>query len=79
MVDTLISNIKNVVLNPIIALLFIVALLVFIWGGVEFIRDAGSETGREKGKQHLLWGVIGMFIMVTFKAIIELIKATIGA
>lgn len=77
-VDTLIGNIAEFIINPVIALLFAVALAVFFWGVFEFIRDAASDTGREKGKQHLLWGVIGMFIMAAVKGIIAILENTFG-
>jgi len=77
-IDSLISAIAEFIINPIIILLFVVALAVFFWGIFEFIRDAGSETGRETGKQHILWGVIGIFIMVSVFAIIRIILGTFG-
>ena len=77
-VDSLIGAIAEFIVNPIIVLLFVVALAVFFWGIFEFIRDAGSETGRETGKQHILWGVIGLFIMASVFAIIGVIRVTFG-
>lgn len=70
---------NEVVLNPVIGLLFAIALVVFLWGVVEFLLQSDSEEAREKGKSHMLWGVIGMFIMFSVFAIIRLIAGTIGA
>lgn len=76
--DQLLNNIVSYILNPIIALLFSVGLLIFFWGIVEFIRNAENEDSRKTGTQHMLYGVIGMFIMVAAKGIIAIIKNTIG-
>ncbi|MDO8548058.1 MAG: hypothetical protein Q7R71_00050 [bacterium] len=68
MLDTraLADNLTRVIVNPLIALLFAAGLLVFVWGLVEFLwgQNAGGEAGKkEEGKKHMLWGLIGMFVM----------------
>lgn len=69
----------NVVLNPLAALFFAVALVVFIWGLVEFLWGLSTDTeGKENGKRHMMWGVIGMFVMVAAATIINIIANTIG-
>ncbi len=72
------NNVNKFVLNPIISLLFALALLVFFWGLFVFIAKADSPEERENGKRKLLWGVIGMFIMVSVYAIIRIILGTFG-
>jgi len=56
----------------------LVALAVFFWGIVQFISDTDSNTAREEGKQNILWGIIGMFIMVSVYGIIRVILQTFG-
>ncbi|MEK7152941.1 MAG: hypothetical protein AAB834_03275 [Patescibacteria group bacterium] len=75
--DTL-KKINKEILNPIIALLFAVALVVFLWGLVEFVASAEGDQGRLRGKQHMLWGVVGMTIMVGARAIILIVTNTFG-
>lgn len=77
-INALLNRINEFVLNPFIILLFVVALIVFFWGLVEFIYKAGSEDGREVGKRNMMWGIIGMFIMVGVYGIINIILATFG-
>lgn len=76
-VDQFILNLANVILNPLIRLMFVVALVVFLWGIVEYIRGAGSSDSREQGTRHIIWGLIGLFIMVSVYGIIELFKNTL--
>ncbi len=54
-----------------VPLLVGVALIVFFWGIVKFIRSAGSETAREDAKNTLFWGVISLFVMVSLFGIIN--------
>jgi uncharacterized membrane protein len=72
------NKINNHILNPLIALAFAIALLVFFWGIFQFIRSETADTQREKGKSKILWGLVGMFIMVSAFGLIRLILNTFG-
>lgn len=79
MLDGPLQKIVDVIVNPAIKLLFILAFIVFLWGMVEFIRSADNETGRDKGKLHMLWGVIGLAIMVSVNGIMRILQGTIDS
>ncbi len=65
------------VVNPIVMLVFAVALLVFAYGIIEMVAKGGDATAREAGKQHMMYGIIGIFIMMSAWGIIYLIANTI--
>ena len=73
------GKLYNVILNPIIALLFALAFAYFIWGVVKYVWSGEQESMREDGRRSILWGVIGMFIMFGVFGIMRLIIGTIGA
>ena len=75
---TLIDKIGTNILNPLIYLMFAVAILVFLWGVFQFVMNLESEDGRKTGAMHMLWGIIGMTIMVGAFGIIAIIKRSIG-
>lgn len=78
--QAIILKVNYYVLNPLIWLLFAVALVIFLWGVVEFLRERDSNSQKANdGKQHLLWGLVGMFIMVSAFAILNLIKNVLGS
>ena len=70
----LISKVVTGVLNPLIYLMFSVAIAVFIWGIIGFIWNADNESARETGKQHIIWGMVGLLIMSAVAGIIEIIR-----
>ena len=76
--NTLISNIVNNILNPIIMLALAVAILYFLWGGFQFVRNADSPEERKKGSLNMIWGVVGLVIMVSAYGILNLILGSIG-
>ena len=75
----LMVKINDAILNPIIYLFFAIALLLFLWGVVEFIMNSENADKKAEGAQHILWGVIGLAIMLSVLGIIQVIKGTIGA
>jgi hypothetical protein len=46
------------------------ALLAFFWGMAKFILKAGSEDGREEGKQVMKWGIVALFVAVSLFGIL---------
>jgi len=76
--DELLFKINKVILNPLIEFSFVIALGVFLFGVMEFIRSSDNEEGRRKGKQHMLWGIVGLLIMLTVFGVITLLLSTFG-
>lgn len=72
----LLNKIVEVIVNPIIFLMFAVALVVFLWGVAEFVRNSNDSASQSKGKSHILWGLVGMAIMVSAFAIIRVALGT---
>lgn len=70
----LINNIKSFVINPIIGFMFAVAVVMFLYGIVEFIYGADNEEKRENGKRHMIYGVIGIFVMIGVFGILNFIS-----
>lgn len=70
-------KIARVVGNPILIFLGAAALLVFLWGVAEYIRGSDSESARATGQQHMLWGLVGLFIMVSAYTILEVLTKSI--
>jgi len=63
-VDSFISNINRLIINPLIILLFALALMYFLYGIFEFFSNAESDEKRTTGKKHMIWGIIGLTIMM---------------
>ena len=74
----LVNGIVREIVNPIVAVLFTAAIVVFFWGLIQLIYSADESGGKEKGKQHMLWGIIGVFIMLSAYGILELFTNAFG-
>lgn len=77
MLDTLIENIGINILTPLVWIFAGAATIYFLWGVFEFIRDYDSPEARSTGAQHMLWGIIGLFIMFSVFGIMNLIGDTV--
>ncbi len=76
--QTVLGKIESAILFPLMALMVAVAMLMFIWGGFEFVMNADSDQGRETGKKHMLYGVIGLLIIISAYAILKVALNTFG-
>jgi hypothetical protein len=57
--------------------LIAVAFMVFVYGIFQyFILGGASEEQRDKGKQFLLWGLIGFFIMFSVWGLVNILLGT---
>lgn len=70
---TLLDRINQFIINPIIYLLMAVAFVYFIWGVVQFVGSKDDTDKVEEGKRHIIWGLLGLAIMVSAFGIIKLI------
>lgn len=79
-IEEFVSKLNAVIINPILALMFAAGFLVFVWGVVEFLAGQnGIGEGASNGKRHMLWGIIGMFIMVAAYAILQIVNRSLGS
>jgi uncharacterized membrane protein YidH (DUF202 family) len=76
--ERLLQNILDNIVNPIITLMIGVAVVFFLWGVFDFVHNAESADKRKTGGIHMLWGAVGLFIMVTAYGILNLILGTIN-
>jgi len=77
-VETLMKSINKVIINPLILFLFSIALVYFIYGLVQYFLSPDNEEVRKTSKTHMIWGVIGLFIMVSVFGILQLVLGTVG-
>ena len=74
-------DVLNLLINivtSIIPILLSLAVLVFMWGIVKFIAQAGDEKAVAEGKQLMIWGMIALFVMVAFWGIVGYLQSSLG-
>ncbi len=73
------SFIINTINNVFVPVIFAIAFIVFVWGAFQtFIIGAGSEDVKEKGKNLMLWGLIGFFVMVSVWGLVNILTGSVS-
>lgn len=71
----LINKLVDYIIDPIILVVFAAGFFLFVWGLVQFLWKL-DEGAQSSGKQHMLWGIVGMLIMVSVYGIIGILDET---
>ena len=77
-IEVFLSNVADEILNPLIFLMFSVSLLVFFWGIYGYIRNSDNSDERKKGGKHIMYGLIGLVIMISAYTIVRIVVDTSG-
>jgi len=65
-------------MRQIIGILFTVGTVVFLWGTIQYMTAAGDEKKIKDAKQKIIYGTIGLFLMVAVWGIVKALVATFG-
>jgi len=78
-----ISNFKDLVnkvvicyLKYIIRVLVAIAVIIFLFGVFKFIIYSDNLEDKKKGKNFMIWGVIGIFVMVSLWGLVNVFRST---
>ena len=76
----LITKIESYILNPILLVIFAAGFFMFMWGLFEFVVNSSNNSSEAvaDGKRHMIYGTLGMFIMVSVYGILSLLNSTFG-
>lgn len=75
-VDSFVSKVNKLIINPLIILLFALAVVYFLYGVFEFISNSENEEKKTTGKSHMIWGIVGIVIMMGVFTILSIIMNT---
>lgn len=73
----LIGSVVNI-LNVVLGLLSIICVIVIIFGGITYMTSTGDSTKVKKGKDTILYGIIGLVICILAFAIVNFVISKIG-
>ena len=67
----------NGLLRPAIPLIISLTVVVFLYGVFKYIFANGGED-KEKGRDFMIWGIIGLFIMVSVWGLVAILSDTLN-
>lgn len=73
------SYIVDLINDTVIPVLFALAFVVFLWGAfTTFILGANNDVAKEKGKGFMLYGIIGLFVMLSAWGLVSVLDQSLG-
>ena len=57
-----------------IPILYVLCFITFFWGLTKFIIGAGNKDELSKGKQYMIWGIVVLFVLITFQTIVGIVS-----
>ncbi len=73
------QTILYIINGVLIPLIFAISFITFLWGIYKyFIAQGDSAEGQEKGKQLILYGIIGFAVMVSLWGLVNIVASTFG-
>jgi len=75
---TLESIVKNVITGA-LGVSGVLALIAFIVGGISWMTSSGDTAKIQKGKNMMIWAVMGIVIIFSAYAILSFVFKTLGA
>jgi hypothetical protein len=62
-------------LNTLVPILIVVGVLYFIWGVIQFVI-ASSEEAKTKGRDTMIYGLIGLLVITSVWGLVTILKNT---
>lgn len=75
--NTILSTISGLV-TTLTQIAMAVAFLVFLYGVIKFITAGGDEEKRKGAKNLIIYGLIGLFVMVAVWGLVAVLASTFG-
>ena len=76
--DSFLGHVNTEIINPLIKLLFALAVIYFLYGVFEFLANQENEEKKTAGKSHMVWGVVGIAIMLGVWGILSVVLNTLN-
>ncbi|SRR3989339_20691 len=64
--------------RSVVPLIFALALVMFIWGVVQYVINSDEEAKKEKGRQFMIWGIIALTVMFSVWGLVRILGNTFG-
>ena len=66
------------ILNLTVQVLIAAAVVLFLFGVVKYIASGEDETKRKEAKSYIVYGIIGLFVMVSVWGLVGILTGTFG-
>lgn len=72
------DKVNQLILNPLILLLFALSSAYFVYGVINFIRLEPGDAKKKEALNAIIWGLVGMLVMFSARGLISFVLNTFG-
>ena len=72
-----VENLESAIVNPLLKLMLAAAVLYFLWGMASFMMNREDTSKAGEGKTHMLYGIIGVAIILGAFGIVNVIASVL--
>jgi hypothetical protein len=76
-VNSILATVQSI-LSALIPIVFTIALLYFLYGLAQYIMNAGDADKQKEARDHMIYGIIALFVMVAVWGLIGVLGTTFG-
>lgn len=76
--EQILSNVVTEIFSPLYQAAVGVAILYFLYGVAKYVLDLNNPEKQTFGRSHLLWGMVGLFIILSVGGILSALNNALG-
>lgn len=76
--EQILSNVVTELFSPLYQAAVGVAILYFLYGVAKYVLDLNNPEKKTFGRSHLLWGMVGLFIILSVGGILSSLNSALG-
>lgn len=76
--DQILSNLIREFFTPLYQLAVGVSIIYFLYGVAKYVLDLNNPEKKTFGRSHLLWGTVGLFIILSVGGILRALNDVLG-
>ena len=73
--ESVLGKIKGL-LDSVIPIIIVGAVIYFFYGVAKYVMAAGDEEAQKQGRSIMIWGVVGLFVIVSVWGLVGLLGNT---
>lgn len=75
-VASLLGYAACLVIKAVVPLLIALAVMVFIYGVVQYVMNGDNEEKRKQGRSFMIYGIIALFVMISIWGLVQVLANT---
>ncbi len=77
-IQSIFDLVLDLINRYIIPIIIGLAVVWFLWGVAQYVMAAGDEDKKKTGRDHMIYGIIALFVMVAVWGLVNVLGGTLN-